>query len=131
MAKPTENKEKKGGNIVSGAAGAGGGTLLVLLAQNMGDTNEFKSWLLILAPSASVLLGGLLSWVKDRLIDFFRERTIEKAFEKAKITLETALTNEKTSEEHKKSLREKLEDLERLAVKGEIERIQTLLKQSS
>src|SRR5580700_7883635 len=49
-------------------AGAGGGTLLVLLAQNMSAQNPWKSWLMIIAPSSSVFLAEVWQWLRGPLI---------------------------------------------------------------
>ena len=42
-------------NLIS----AGGGMLLVKLAENLPDNNSYKSWLIILAPPFTLLLKSI------------------------------------------------------------------------
>ena len=92
--------------------GAGGGTLLVILAQNISENSPWKSWLVILAPGASVVATTGLSWVRAEWSAYRRRRTISSAFAKTKKHIEDGLKNRNTSEEHKAKLRERLEKIE-------------------
>ena len=40
-------------------AGAGGGTLLAVIAQNLDPTDPIKPWLISLAPAATLMLSAI------------------------------------------------------------------------
>ena len=93
-------------------AGAGGGTLLTVIASSLDDTNILKQWLLYAAPSASILLSAILVWAQFTIGSYFRDKEVEFLIRNAKLTLEKAIENENTSVTHKKALRKQLEQLE-------------------
>ena len=128
MATDLKPLKKKESNVVGGAAGAGGGTLIVLLAQNLPESNPLKSWLIIIAPSFSVLLSSIWFWARRKIEDYFENKEFNSAVEEAKSTLKEALDNSGTSEAHKNQLIKELEQLEMIAVKAKLKRVEVLSK---
>jgi hypothetical protein len=112
--------------LQSGAAGAGGGTLLVLLANNLPQGHPWKSWLLLIAPSASVAIAVLAAWTRRYLETLLNRRELKSLILQSKETLRAALNNDQTSPEHKAELRKHLEELESLLVERDLERIKAL-----
>jgi hypothetical protein len=114
--------------VGAGAAGAGSGTLLVLLANNLHDGDPWKSWLVILAPSASIAISAIYGWVKTAIDRHAARQELSKVVDRAKVTLREALQNPATSEEHRQVLRKELEALELLLVKADVDKIRVLTK---
>jgi hypothetical protein len=110
----------------SGAAGAGSGTLLVLLANNLPHDNPWKSWLILIAPSLSVAIGILYSWARKSVESYLNKRELAQLIRNAKKTLTEAVQNPNTSEEHRQQLRKELEELEVLLVRTDVDRIRIL-----
>jgi len=128
MATELKPPKKSESNVIGGAAGAGGGTLLVLLAQNLPESSSWKSWLIIIAPSVSILLSSIWLWAKRRIEDYFKNKEFNSAVEEAKMTLSEALNNTGTTDAHKNKLIKELEQLEMVAVKAKLKRVEVLAK---
>ena len=56
---PPKGTESKVG---AGAAGVGGGTLLVVIANNLREGNPLKPWLVLAAPSVSIFVWALVTY---------------------------------------------------------------------
>lgn len=110
----------------AGAAGAGSGTLLVLLANNLPDSNRWKSWLVLLAPSLTIAITVAYTWIRKYVDDYLDERRIKRFISEAKVTLREALENPNTSEAHRRKLRAQLEELELLLVRASIEKVRVV-----
>ena len=132
MARPPKNKAPVGARakneakVGAGAAGAGGGTLLVLLARNLPDDNPWKSWLVLLAPAVTVFLSGSWLWIQAAIAERAREKEKRQLFEMAKETIRKSMDDPHGSPEHKESLRKTLEDLQLIEVSGMYARIKLL-----
>jgi hypothetical protein len=105
----------------AGLAGAGGGTLLVLLARQLPDTNPYKPWALLLAPSVAITLSAGLIWIQAVLKTYFELKRKDWVFERVRTTLEKFLANPHTSAEHKEKIRQQLEQLELARTRAEIQ----------
>ena len=112
--------------LPAGAAGAGSGTLLVLLANNLPDGNRWKSWLVLLAPSASIAVSVVYAWANAAIDRYFRKRELQTIIGQAKATLQEALGNSSTSSDHRQMLTKELEQLELLLVQTDMEKIKSL-----
>lgn len=110
----------------AGIAGAGGGTLLTVVAASLPETNVLKPWLLYLAPSVAIALSAVWLWIQKSIANHFREREVQDLFDRARATLQTALDNPKTSPEHRQRLQQQMEELETLGVARIMARIQTI-----
>jgi len=121
--------KRNGSNLVGGAAaGASGGTLLILLAQNLPESSELRSWLMIIAPSVSLLLSSIWQWAKRKIEYYFTKTEFNSAVEEAKKTLTEALNNSETTDSHKEELIKELEQLEMVAIKAKVKRVEVLAK---
>lgn len=112
--------------IRSAVAGTTIGSGIVLYAQNMPDTDNFKPWLLVTVPLIAILAtyGSRSSqdWWSAR-----RHRNEPKSFYKrAKKTFTAALLDPNTSPEHKVVIRQQIEEIEKLylqSIRSEAQRI--------
>src|ERR1700733_11503286 len=120
------NSKSTESRVGAGTAGAGGGTLLVVIANYLREGHPLKSWLLLAAPSMSVSLSALWLWLQLRLAHYLRDREANSLIESAKRQLEEALQNRETSPEHRAIIRQKLEMLELVAVGRYFDRIEFL-----
>jgi len=121
--KPTGDPASR---LSAGAAGAGSGTLLVLLANNLPSTSPWKGWLVIVAPSATVFATFVWAKLSIMLTAVLRTREFNKLVERARRTLVGALDNKATSPEHREKLKGELEQLELLLVQTDVEKIRTM-----
>lgn len=103
----------------AGLAGAGGGTLLVLIANTLPD--PWNKILASLAPTFSIALA----WVLVFLYQYVESKRIDLWVARATRTLEKALANPHTGEEHKEFLRHKLEELEVIQTNTDFELIKS------
>src|SRR4051794_315058 len=101
--------ELAGKKTGAGAAGAGSGTLLVLLANNLPSQSPLKPWLVLIAPSLSVAVSVLYYWVRRALDSYLEQRKRQRFIAEAKTNLDAALKNPNTSEEHRKRLQREFE----------------------
>ena len=67
----------------AGVAGAGTGTLLVSLAKNLPDANPYKSWLIIIAPTVTILI----TWIAKSIERYLKKRNVRKLKIKLKISI--------------------------------------------
>jgi len=128
MSKRSTPPVAKTSTVAAGAAGASSGTLLVLLANNLPEANALKSWLVIAAPSLSLGIQWLWLKISSTMDTRNRKRTQGALFSQARVTLEKAIQNPLTSAEHKASLREKLEALEKLEIEAIEKELEVLQK---
>jgi hypothetical protein len=105
----------------AGLAGVGGGTLLVLLARQLPDSNPYKAWALLLAPSLSVTLSAALLWFQSILRTYLKLKRNDWVFQRVRTTLENFLSNPHTSAEHKERIRQQLEQLEMVKTNTELQ----------
>lgn len=119
---PTSNTT----SITASAAGAGSGTLLVLLANNLPAVNPWKSWLLIVAPSATIAIAFLWRALDAAVSRYLRKRELRSVVLQAQATLKAALENGNTSAQHRSKLKHELKQLELLLVQTDVEKIKAL-----
>ncbi len=112
------------GDVASYGAGAGGGTLLLVLAQNMRQDHPWRSWLIILAPASALAIRALFLWVKAQSLTWWNQRRFDSRIKQTRTRIDEGLANPHSSDEHKRILRERLEKINLLAVdvaSGEVE----------
>ena len=123
-----QSEPTAGAKVGAGAAGVGSGTLLVILANNIPEHNQWKTWLVLLAPSVTVAVGVVYGWIRALIERWLNKRELVHVIHQAKQTLSDALRNPETSEEHRAQLRKELEQLEMLLVRADLDRIRVLAK---
>jgi hypothetical protein len=125
---PASNEPGPQARPPAGAAGVSGGTLLVLLAQNLPDDNPAKSWLLILAPSATLAVAYVWARLRFALDDYLAQRSARSTFSQARTTLHEILNDPRTTEDHKTDVRKELKQLERDYINSTTARFRARLK---
>jgi len=93
-------------------AGAGGGTLLVLLANNLPDTYPLKSWLVIIAPSVSIVLSLFWKYISRKSNAYFKVKKVERSKKLLLQKIENALQNGIISEKEAIMLKKKMREIE-------------------
>jgi hypothetical protein len=98
-----------------GVAGAGSGTLFLLLAKSLPDRYEpWKQVATYLAPTVSVGMAAALVWLREFLRDTLNERLKNRMFDQAQRKLEAIRNNQHTSQQEKERITEKLAELQKL-----------------
>lgn len=121
---PPAPKESKVG---AGAAGVGGGTLLVLFANQLGDSfPNLKPWLLLAAPTVTVGLTAVWLWCQVWIGNRMLDHELRTLVAKLKQTLKEALENPNTSPEHRRVIQKMLEEVELKVASRDMKRIDTL-----
>ncbi|NTW87613.1 MAG: hypothetical protein HGB26_00465 [Desulfobulbaceae bacterium] len=116
----------KSSKVGATAAGAGGGTLLVVLSSHLPEGNPFKQWLVMVAPTLSVTLTTLWYWAQVEIANYIQDKKVEALALKTKQSLIDALNNSNTSESHRNSLRSKLEELEIIISERQMKKLRSL-----
>lgn len=114
-------KESKAG---AGAAGAGGGTLLVMLANTL--SNPWKSWLIVDSPSVSIILSALWLWCQVGIANYVQDLKLKQLVRSTKAILLEALDNPNTSDDHREAIRKRLEELELIIADRQMKQIRSL-----
>jgi hypothetical protein len=98
-----------------GVAGAGSGTLFLLLARTLPDRYEtWKQVAIYLAPTVSVAMAAALIWLREFLRDMLNERLKNRMFDQAQRKLEEIRNNQHTSQQEKERITDKLAELQKL-----------------
>jgi hypothetical protein len=114
---------------VGGAtAGAGGGTLLVLIANSLPERSVWKPWVLATAPTITVALSTASSWGAGRFVHFIKNKRFLRAIAKAKRKTEEGLKKEGASPKQKALMRRHLEELQKIEVTNEMQLIRNLAR---
>lgn len=102
------SKKRNNSNLQSGVAGAGSGTLLLLLAKNIPDNYPIKSWLILIAPTVSIILA----WFAKKVDVYFKEKKVEGLKEEYKNKINSALNNPYASDQDKEKLKKMLVEID-------------------
>jgi hypothetical protein len=121
----TESNPERSKNS-AGLAGAGSGTLVSVVANQLPDTNVLKVPLLYCAPSLSIVIALVLVWVQVRIVSYFREKEVKNLVEITRREIKKSLEDQSISKEHRDQLQKELEDLNMLSVQRLKTRLQSL-----
>jgi hypothetical protein len=102
-----------------GLAGAGGGTLLVLLANNLSKDNPWRSWLALVAPSATIGITFVYRWVRE----YYADLEVQRLYRETKKTCDEAEKNPDATPEHKAVMKQAREMVERQVVERSLQRL--------
>lgn len=120
------DNENKSNNFKTGingtTVGAGTGTLLVVLVQNLPDNAKIKSWLLILAPSISFILKYLFDFLKL----CFKKWNLTFCYKKRRKNL-IEIINQNKDSEHIELYKKKLIQLEQYFINYDLDKFYNLL----
>ncbi|MVT11782.1 hypothetical protein [Chitinophaga tropicalis] len=98
-------------------ASIGGGIILVKLAENLPDSNIYKSWLIILAPPFTLLLKSILSTTVNNFRYYLRKRKQHRTQLSAIQRIDMLLKDAYISNEKKEDLKEIRQQVQLSAVK--------------
>jgi hypothetical protein len=93
-------------------AGASGGTLLVLLANNLSESYPLKSWLVIIAPSVSIVLSLFWKYISGKTNAYFKGKKVEKSKILLQRKIQAALDNGLISPKEAAILKRKMIEIE-------------------
>ncbi len=113
-------------NNIDNIAGAGGGMLLLRLAQNLSEDNQYKSWLIILAPALTLFIKYLWNQCSPEVSFFIKRIRTNKARKRLIKEIDLLLTDGTISEEQKIRLREKKEQVRLSTVEGLIQHFESI-----
>ena len=126
MNNPQDSPKPRESKAAAGAAGIGGGTILAAIANYLPPTSPFRTGLILVSPSVSVVLGLVWLWAQVEIANYVQDRKLTSLVQNTKATLVEALRNPTTSLEHKEVIRKKLEELELMIADRGLLRIKSL-----
>jgi hypothetical protein len=112
--------------VANGIAGAGGGTIIVALANMLPEGNNLRPVLLYLSPSISIAFLAIWVWAKLKIKNAIRDREVKNAYCTAKQYVDEASQNPQASKEHIKCLNEQLEKMQLILIKRQAAVVETL-----
>jgi hypothetical protein len=108
--------------LQAGIAGAGGGTLLILIADTIPESWGVKPFLIYLAPTISIVLSVFWLWIKKRYADYNRNKKLDLALKE----LEKFMNDPATSQDHKEQLRRSREQIQLAVVTKRMKDVEKL-----
>ena len=115
-----EKTSQNNSNLPAGVAGAGGGALLLSLANNLPASNMYKSWLIITAPFISLGLAVFWKWGLKRMDKYLKDRKFENFISQVRTEGEKALQRPDILPEEKSAIQKKLSLLEKQILEQKI-----------
>jgi hypothetical protein len=110
----------------AGAAGIGGGTLLVVIANSLKDSNPLKQWFLLAAPSCSIFLSMLGLWLSAKISNYLLDKEFFYTKQKLLKMLEDGIKDNNTRTQHRTRLQEEYEKLQIIEVDRYMKRIESI-----
>lgn len=111
------------------AAGAASGTILAVIAQNLPEGSQLRIWLLLLAPTVSMVVSGVWLWLKNSLEERIHQKEKDQLFRRLNETILRSMEDPNLASDYKEYLREQLGELKRLEVSGLYQKIRFLDKE--
>lgn len=112
LSTPASNIQQPNNTTSASIAGASGGTLLVLLANNLPESYPLKSWLVIIAPSVSIVLSLFWKFLSKKTNTYFKGKKVEKSKTLLQKKIQAALNNGLISQEEAIVLKRKMIEIE-------------------
>jgi len=112
LSTPASNIQQPNNTTSASIAGASGGTLLVLLANNLSESYPLKSWLVIIAPSVSIVLSLFWKFISKKTNTYFKGKKVEKSKILLQKKIQAALNNGLISPEEAIVLKRKMIEIE-------------------
>ena len=107
-------KESKESQKNAGLAGAGGGTLIAVIANQLPDSHFAKPLLHYSAPSFSILLTALWVWIQVQVVNLARDRAFNSYIRKARQDTEKRIQDPHITEEYRSILQSRLRELDEM-----------------
>lgn len=116
----------RGAAIRSGAAGVSGGTALVVFANSLPESNALKPWLLLAAPSLSIVVAVVWDWLQRRIADYARELEFRIVLRSARKRLTEQLKNNALKPDQRSRIETYLADLELMDASRQYQKVRAL-----
>jgi hypothetical protein len=116
------SSERNESNANAGFAGAGGGTFIAVIANQLPDANIAKPILQYAAPSITILISALWVYIQVKI----RDKEVDYLFKKAREQLKRRIDDPNISEDHRRELQKHLEDIDSLDINRIKSRIESL-----
>ena len=102
------------GSIKTGAVGAGSGTIIVFIANELPESAaSIKNILLYLSPTLTIVISAVAAYISYKIVKYFYDKDQKNAILEAKSVCHESLKNANTSNEHKEKARKSLEQSKR------------------
>jgi hypothetical protein len=112
-------------SIGPGVAGAGCGTLMVMIASGLPQQSIYRTLLTYLAPSISIVLSFFGKWVANQYVVYNRNRKLNFVLKQ----LDGFMNDPITSKNHKEVLRQKREQIQLAVISNRIQEFEDLYKE--
>jgi hypothetical protein len=111
-----DSKEEQGSKTTARFAGAGGGTLVAVVASQLPDDSPAKNLLIYLSPSISVLFTLLWGWVQVKVVNYIKDQEAERLIKLAKINIEESIANPNITDEYREDLRKRYQEFDAIRI---------------
>jgi hypothetical protein len=128
MAEKIKSTESKSSKVGAGAAGAGGGTLLLHVFGKIPDENPFKSLLILATPTISACFTVLWMAARERYLEHKNEKRIKALVTEARAVIAEEMARGNLSEEQEKKLKNYDEEIGLTNVERIYNKIRRLVK---
>ena len=119
---PQQNGET--GIGVAALGGGGAGTVLVGIAQLLPETDNWRTFLIVIAPAFSVAISSFWIWITAEYNKYRKEKAIRKTVSELRQYLNEQLSNSDIPQEMKKQYEKQLLQLEEKSFQQAIQIIQ-------
>ena len=126
---PPKNNAKKSASaqLEGGVAGATTGTGVLALSTLLPENSQFKAVLVFLSPSITVLASVFWSYFISSTKDWLQYRRVEAERKRAHEYVRQAEADPNSSDEYKKKMRQKAEEMNLLLVERQTKRVEIIL----
>lgn len=118
-------------NTSAGVAGAGGGTLLVLIASKLSDGDPLKIVLLAIAPTTTLIFRGATLWLQKRIYERYQKYELRRTIEQARKTLDQALKDPHLRAKERIRLISMRKELDTMYLESQIKHVRVTLSRQS
>ena len=110
----------------AGAAGMGGGTLLIVLANHLPVQSPLREWLILVSPSVSVMLSVGWWFLLEWIVETMRERQFRSFVSTARRNLREQLTDSSLSDAERNLIVNTLHELLQIESARYIQKIKAM-----
>jgi hypothetical protein len=118
--------EQRQNGIAATAAGAGSGTLVALIANNLSDDNWLKPWLVLIAPSISIASGAIWVWLQAKFVNYVKEYEFKLFVAQAIKTIDEALKDPNLTQDKLLELRKMRNELTQAKIQRIMEKFKSI-----
>ncbi len=117
-----DNKRKTAASV----AGAGAGTLLMAIFTSLSDETQSKKWLILSVPTLTVIISQAALFVGEQIKSWWNQKQISKEKQQLGRIIEEQLSDPNTSEEHKAEVRKAGEELKKIELQNQMQKVKGL-----